>query len=58
MQEMGAEIIANWGFWAVLRKPADEGTFELYSDVDSQIEHYTKKYVQDRDNCKHTVLFC
>lgn len=42
MQEMGAEIVTNWGFWTVLRKPADEGTFELYSDVDSQIEHYTK----------------
>lgn len=42
MQEMGAEIVANWGFWIILRKPASEGRFELYSDVDSQIEHYTK----------------
>lgn len=42
MQEMGAEIVANWGFWIVLRKPASEGKFELYTDVDSQIEHYTK----------------
>ena len=42
MQEMGAEIVANWGFWTVLRKPASEGTFELYSDEDSQIEHYAK----------------
>lgn len=42
MQEMGAEIIANWGFWTILRKPASEGRFELYTDVDSSIEHYTK----------------
>ena len=42
MQEMGAEIVANWGFWTILRKPASEGKFELYTDVDSRIEHYTK----------------
>lgn len=42
MQEMGAEIVVNWGFWTVLRKPASEGEFVLYTDVDSQIEHYTK----------------
>ncbi len=42
MQEMGAEIVTNWGFWTILRKPASEGRFELYTDVDSQIEHYTK----------------
>ena len=42
MKEMGAEIVTNWGFWTVLRKPASEGPFELYTDVDSQIEHYTK----------------
>lgn len=42
MQEMGVETVTNWGFWTVLRKPASEETFELYTDVDSQIEHYTK----------------
>lgn len=42
MQEMDIEIVANWGFWTVLRKPASEGEFQLYTDVDSQIEHYTK----------------
>lgn len=42
MQEMGVEIVANWGFWTVLRKPASEGEFILYTDIDSQIEHYTK----------------
>ena len=42
MQEIGAEIVTNWGFWTILRKPASEGKFELYTDVDSRIEHYTK----------------
>ncbi|MCM1541101.1 MAG: DUF2812 domain-containing protein [Blautia sp.] len=42
MQEMGVEIVANWGFWTFLRRPASEGAFELYTDVESQIEHYTK----------------
>ena len=42
MQEMEVEIVANWGFWTILRKPASEGEFKLYTDVDSQIEHYTK----------------
>lgn len=42
MREMGIEIVANWGFWTVLRKPASAGEFQLYTDVDSQIRHYTK----------------
>lgn len=42
MQEMGVEIVTNWGFWTFLRRPASEDSFELYTDVDSAIEHYTK----------------
>ena len=42
MEETGVEIIDNWGYWVFLRKKAAEGEFELYTDVDSQIEHYTK----------------
>ncbi len=42
MREMGIEIVANWGFWTVLRKPASTGEFQLYTDVDSQMKHYTK----------------
>lgn len=42
MREIGVEIVANWGFWTILRKPASEGEFQLYTDVDSAIEHYTK----------------
>ena len=42
MEEMDAEIITLWGFWVILRKKAADGPFELYTDTDSQIEHYKK----------------
>lgn len=42
MEDAGVEIIQTWGFWVFLRKPASEGPFELYTDVDSNIEHYSK----------------
>lgn len=42
MNEAGIEIIQNWGYWVLLRKPTSEGEFELYTDVESSIEHYNK----------------
>lgn len=42
MQEMGVEIVQTWGYWVILRKLATEGNFELYTDVESSIEHYKK----------------
>ena len=42
MNEAGIEIVQNWGYWIILRKPASEGEFELYTDVESSIEHYSK----------------
>lgn len=42
MQDTGVEIIQNWGYWVFLRRLAEKGKFELYTDVDSSIEHYTK----------------
>lgn len=42
MQDTGVEIVQTWGYWIILRKLASEGTFELYTDVDSSIEHYQK----------------
>lgn len=42
MNEAGIEIVQNWGYWVILRKPASEGEFELYTDVESSIEHYSK----------------
>lgn len=42
MREAGVEIMCTWGFWVVLRKRAAEGPFELYTDVESRIRHYSK----------------
>ena len=42
MEEMGVEIVQAWGPWVILRRPRTEGEFQLYSDVDSRIEHYKK----------------
>lgn len=42
MREAGIEIVQNWGYWIILRKPAAEGEFQLYTDVESSIEHYSK----------------
>ena len=42
MQETGVEIVQTWGYWIILRKLAKDGEFQLYTDVDSSIEHYTK----------------
>ena len=37
--ETGAEYIQRWGVWAIFRK---KGEFELYTDVESNIEQYSK----------------
>ena len=42
MDEAGIEIIQPWGFWVILRQSASKGEFKLYSDIDSQMEHYEK----------------
>ena len=42
MAENNIEIVSLWGYWIILKKLACDGEFELYTDVDSSIEHYTK----------------
>ncbi len=42
MADNDVEIVQQWGFWVILRKLTSKGEFELYTDVDSQIQHYTK----------------
>lgn len=42
MGEMGVEIVCLWGPWVILRRKAEEGTFELYTDAESTYEHYRK----------------
>lgn len=42
MAEMDIEIVQQWFFWVILRKKANKGEFQLYTDVDSSIAHYKK----------------
>ena len=42
MRESDIEIVQNWGFWIILRRVASDQPFELYTDVDSALEHYKK----------------
>lgn len=42
MSEADIEILQSWGYWVFLRKLTSKGDFELYSDVESQMEHYQK----------------
>lgn len=42
MESAGIEVIQPWGFWIILRRKKMEEPFQLYTDVDSSIEHYKK----------------
>lgn len=42
MKEFDIDIVQCWGPWIFLRKIASEEPFQLYTDIDSMIEHYTK----------------
>ncbi|HEY5549385.1 MAG TPA: DUF2812 domain-containing protein [Coriobacteriia bacterium] len=42
MADAGVETIATYLRWVYFRKRAAEGPFELYSDTDSRIAHYTR----------------
>lgn len=39
MQESGAEYIGRMVQWVYFRKPVAEGSFDLFSDIDSRISH-------------------
>lgn len=39
IEETGGEFIQRWGVWGFFRK---KGKFELYTDVSSKIEYYTR----------------
>ncbi|MDR0509115.1 MAG: DUF2812 domain-containing protein [Candidatus Methanoplasma sp.] len=42
MAEAGAECVSSWFLWAYFRKKAENGTFDIYSDIDSRIAHYKR----------------
>ena len=39
MEETGAESVGRVFQWIFFRKKAEDGAFDLYSDIDSRIEH-------------------
>ena len=42
MAETGAEYVGRMAKWIYFRKPAEKGTFDLFSDLDSRIGHLDK----------------
>jgi len=56
LEENGVEVVSTYMRWVYLRKPASEGPFDLYTDIDSKIKHY------QRINCFWTayliIEFC
>lgn len=42
MNEMNVEVVLQWYRWVFLRKKAEDGAFEMYTDIESKIEQYKK----------------
>lgn len=42
MEDIGVEVVAQWYRWVYLRKKADDGPFEMYTDIESKINQYTR----------------
>ena len=42
MAENGVEHVASYFRWVYLRRKTAEGSFELFSDIDSRIAHYRR----------------
>jgi len=42
MKDAGIEVISQWWRWVYLRKKTEDGPFEMYTDPQSKIAHYTK----------------
>jgi hypothetical protein len=42
MEESGVEFVQPWVRWAYFRRKAADGPFELFSDADSRIAHYSR----------------
>ncbi|MBU3112908.1 DUF2812 domain-containing protein [Clostridium lacusfryxellense] len=40
--ETGVEFVASYMRWIFLRKKSSEGTFDVYSDIESKIKHYMR----------------
>lgn len=48
MEDSGVEVVSQWYRWVYLRKKAEDGPFEMYTDAESKIDQYNriKKFFQ------------
>ena len=42
MEEAGVESVSSYSRWVYFRKLTKDGPFDIYSDFDSKIKHYTR----------------
>ena len=42
LEEAGVEIVTTWFRWAIYRRKASEGAFDIFSDIDSRISLYRR----------------
>ncbi len=42
LEESGIECVATYWRWVFLRKKSSEGPFDIYSDIESKINHYRR----------------
>jgi len=42
MTENNVDYMASWLSWVYFRKKAEDGSFDIYSDIDSRIAHYKR----------------
>lgn len=42
LEDSGVEVVSQWFRWVYLRKKAEDGPFEMYTDIDSKIHQYTR----------------
>ena len=42
MDEMGVQVLQRWGRWVYLRKRAEDGPFEVYTDSESRLTLYRR----------------
>ena len=42
LEENGVEVVTSYLRWVYLRRSAAEGPFDLYTDLDSRIQHYKR----------------
>jgi hypothetical protein len=42
LKESGVEVVCSWARWVYLRKKAELGSFDLYTDAESLLQHHRK----------------